>query len=224
MAFVNSIRRFATAGSVRRCMVQAKCAHTLPPLPYAYDALEPVISKDIMELHHSKHHNTYVVGLNAAEEKYKAADESGDVNAQIALQAAIKFNGGGHINHSIFWTNLAPTGNGGGGAPAGELLAQIEAKWGSFDAFKDEFSAKTAAVQGSGWGWLGYSKDTGLVIATCSNQDPLQGTTGLTPLLGIDIWEHAYYLDYQNVRPNYLKAIWDVVSWCNVTERFEAAQ
>eukprot|EP00040_Diaphanoeca_grandis_P038554 m.256751 g.256751 ORF g.256751 m.256751 type:complete len:229 (-) comp34662_c0_seq1:226-912(-) len=228
MALVNSFRRFAHVGvsTARRCtsLVQSKSAHTLPPLPYAYDALEPVISKDIMELHHAKHHNTYVVGLNAAEEKYKAAESSDDVTAQIALQAAIKFNGGGHINHSIFWTNLAPVAGGGGGAPEGELLAAIEAKWGSFDNFKTEMSAATAAVQGSGWGWLGYSKDTGLKIATCANQDPLEATTGLTPLLGIDIWEHAYYLDYQNVRPNYLKAIWGIVNWSNVAERFEAAK
>lgn len=136
-----------------------------------------------------------------------------------------RFNGGGHINHSIFWTNLAPANAAGGGAPEGELAAAIDAGFGSFDAFKETFAAKTAAVQGSGWGWLGFNPATGAVeIATTANQDPLQATTGLTPLLGVDVWEHAYYLQYKNVRPDYLKAIWEVVNWGNVAERFAAAK
>jgi superoxide dismutase, Fe-Mn family len=191
---------------------------TLPDLPYAYDALEPVISGEIMELHHSKHHNTYVNNYNALVEK--ATD---DVAGDIALQSAIKFNGGGHVNHSIFWTNLAPISEGGGTPPTGELLEAIKKEFGSLEQFIAQFSAKTAAVQGSGWGWLGY--DAGkkrLAIETCANQDPLS-TKGLVPLLGVDVWEHAYYLQYKNVRPDYLKAIWQVINWSNVAERYKTA-
>ena len=148
--------------------------------------------------------------------------ERGDVSGMIGVHGALKFNGGGHINHSIFWTNLAPSG---GGKPSGELLAAIEHSFGSFDNLKTEMTAKTVAIQGSGWGWLGLDQGNGhLVIATCANQDPLKATTGLIPLLGIDVWEHAYYLQYKNVRPDYVKAIWDVVNWTNVAERFAAAK
>jgi superoxide dismutase, Fe-Mn family len=191
---------------------------TLPELPYAYDALEPVISGEIMELHHSKHHNTYVNNYNALVEK--ATD---DVAGDIALQSAIKFNGGGHVNHSIFWTNLAPISEGGGTPPTGELLEAIKKEFGSLEQFIAQFSAKTAAVQGSGWGWLGYDADKKrLAIETCANQDPLS-TKGLVPLLGVDVWEHAYYLQYKNVRPDYLKAIWQVINWSNVAERYASA-
>ncbi|XP_048392772.1 superoxide dismutase [Mn], mitochondrial isoform X2 [Stegostoma tigrinum] len=174
----------------------SKQKHTLPDLPFDYGALEPHISAEIMQLHHSKHHATYVNNLNITEEKYAEALAKGDVTAQVSLQPALRFNGGGHINHSIFWTNLSPNG---GGEPA-------------------------VGVQGSGWGWLGYSKNSGrLQLAAASNQDPLQGTTGLIPLLGIDVWEHAYYLQYKNVRGDYLKAIWNVINWENVGERLKAA-
>lgn len=196
--------------------------HTLPDLPYAYDALEPVVSREIMEVHHAKHHAAYVNNLNATEEKLRVCAESGDVSGAIGLQRALVFNGGGHLNHSIFWRNLSP---GGGGVPRGELCTAIERDFGSFDAFRAELSERSIAVQGSGWGWLGF--DAGrrrLAVATCPNQDPLRGTTGLVPLLGIDVWEHAYYLQYRNVRPEYVKAIWDVVDWEDVAQRFEAAQ
>ncbi|PIO38428.1 hypothetical protein AB205_0154370, partial [Aquarana catesbeiana] len=136
-----------------------------------------------------------------------------DVTAQISLQPALKFNGGGHVNHSIFWTNLSPSG---GGEPQGELLKAITSDFGSFEKFKDKLTAMSVAVQGSGWGWLGYNKESNrLQVTACANQDPLQGTTGLIPLLGIDVWEHAYYLQYKNVRPDYLKAIWNVINWQN---------
>ncbi|XP_055289084.1 superoxide dismutase [Mn], mitochondrial [Moschus berezovskii] len=194
--------------------------HSLPDLPYDYGALEPHINAQIMQLHHSKHHAAYVSNLNVAEEKYREALEKGDVTAQIALQPALKFNGGGHINHSIFWTNLSPQG---GGEPKGELLEAIKRDFGSFAKFKEKLTAVSVGVQGSGWGWLGFNKEQGrLQIAACSNQDPLQGTTGLIPLLGIDVWEHAYYLQYKNVRPDYLKAIWNVINWENVTARYTA--
>jgi len=198
----------------------AKSKHTLPDLPYDYAALEPVISREIMNLHHSKHHQTYVTNLNAAEEKLKAAVEKGDVSTQIALAPAIKFNGGGHLNHAIFWQNLSPAKS----EPSPELCAAINNAFGSFDKFKTLLSATTVAIQGSGWGWLGFETQTGLLrIATCSNQDPLQATTGLIPLFGIDVWEHAYYLQYKNVRPDYVKAIFDIVNWKDVSERYKKA-
>ena len=139
----------------------------------------------------------------------------------ICDTGALKFNGGGHINHTLFWENLTPQG----GAPSGDLEAAINASFGSFDTMKAEMSAKTVAVQGSGWGWLGYNKSTGrLEVATCANQDPLQATTGLVPLVGIDVWEHAYYVDYRNVRPDYVKNIWDVINWNVAAQRLEAAK
>ena len=194
--------------------------YQLPDLPYDYSALEPVISAEIMELHHKKHHNAYVTNLNAALEKYAEAEARGDISAMIDLQAAIRFNGGGHINHSIFWTNLAPQSAGGGEPPSGPFAEALLKKWGSLEQFIEEFNAKTAPIQGSGWGWLGYKKDKNcLAIVTCANQDPCI-LTGYTPLLGIDVWEHAYYLQYKNVRPDYLKNIWKVVNWKNVEERY----
>jgi len=197
------------------------CIPDLPDLPYAENALEPAISAEIMHIHHQKHHKTYVTNLKAAIEKYHDAEAQGDLAAMIALQGAIKFNGGGHVNHSIFWTNLAPpTCDGGDISCAPRIKAAIESQWGSVDAFKTEFNTKTAAIQGSGWGWLGLDKtDHRLKIATMANQDPLS-TVGLVPLLGVDVWEHAYYLQYKNVRPDYLKAIWGVVNWRNVEARF----
>ncbi|XP_061176422.1 superoxide dismutase [Mn], mitochondrial-like [Saccostrea echinata] len=195
--------------------------HTLPDLPYDYNALEPFISADIMKLHHTKHHQTYVNNLNVAEEKLAEAMHKGDVNTVIQLQAAIRFNGGGHLNHSIFWETLSPTG---GGEPEGALKDMIIEEFGTFDAMKKSMTAASVGVQGSGWGWLGYDKPAhSLRIVTCANQDPLQATTGLVPLFGIDVWEHAYYLQYKNVRPDYVDAIWHIVNWKNVTERFKAA-
>ncbi|CAK9799409.1 Superoxide dismutase [Mn] 1, mitochondrial [Anthophora quadrimaculata] len=198
----------------------SRTKHTLPDLPYDYKALEPIICAEIMQLHHSKHHATYVNNLNLAEEKLKEAVAKGDVNTQIALGPAIKFNGGGHLNHSIFWCNLSPCG----GKPDASLLKQIEKDFCSMEEMKKRLSESTVAVQGSGWGWLGYDqKSKSLRIATCANQDPLQATTGLIPLLGIDVWEHAYYLQYKNVRPDYVKAIFDIVNWTDVSARFKKA-
>lgn len=189
--------------------------YTLPELPYDFSALEPVISAEIMELHYTKHHQAYVTNLNAALEKYKEAESRGDVAAMIALQPAIRFNGGGHINHSIFWSNLSPKG----GQPSETFLEMCKAEFGSFEAFKEKMSAQAVAIQGSGWAWLGVNKVSGrLVIATCANQDPLS-TLGYVPLLGIDVWEHAYYLQYKNVRAEYVKNIWNIVNWHNVNER-----
>jgi Fe-Mn family superoxide dismutase len=198
--------------------------YKLPELPYDFNALEPVISAEIMTLHYTKHHATYVANLNKALEQLADLEQKSDLPPQIALQSAIKFNGGGHINHSIFWTNLAPPSKGGGKPPEGSLAAAITQDFGSLDKFIEQMSAKAVAIQGSGWSWLGYNKGNGrLEIATCDNQDPLV-TKGLVPLLGIDVWEHAYYLQYKNVRAEYVKALWQIINWQNVAERFATAK
>ena len=203
---------------------EEKTSYQLPELPYDFNALEPVISAEIMELHYSKHHKAYVTNLNAALEKYHEAETKNDVAQMIALQSAIKFNGGGHINHSIFWTLLAPQSKGLNHGPKGELAEMVNRDFGSLDTFKEKFNATTTGIQGSGWGWLGYNKgQKRLELATCSNQDPLS-TQGLVPLLGVDVWEHAYYLQYKNVRADYVKAIWQVLNWKNIEERFAKAR
>lgn len=198
-------------------------SYQLPPLPYALDALEPIISQEIMNLHYNKHHQAYVNNLNIALEKYADAEKKQDIAAMIALEGAIKFNGGGHVNHSIFWTNLAPTKSGGGTPPSSELASAINEEFGSLNKLVEVMNAKTAAIQGSGWGWLSLNKSNNrLEIITCSNQDPCS-ISGNVPLLGIDVWEHAYYLQYKNVRPDYLKAIWNIINWKNVEERYSTA-
>lgn len=195
--------------------------YTLPELPYEYNALEPIISSEIMLLHHSKHHQAYVNNYNAAEEKLMQAQEKKDVNSVITLGSALKFNGGGHINHSIFWKNLSPAG----GEPSGELMEIICKNFGSMENMKTMLTNAAVGVQGSGWGWLGYNKTAKrLQIATCANQDPLQAMTGLIPLFGIDVWEHAYYLQYKNVRADYVKAIFDIANWRDISDRFAKAQ
>lgn len=199
----------------------ARLKHTLPDLPYDYGALEPYISADIMKLHHQKHHATYVNNLNVAEEKIAEALAKNDIQTVISLQPALKFNGGGHINHSIFWETLTPHQM----EPTGDLLAQIKDDYGSFEDMKKVLIAATVGVQGSGWGWLGFNPLSGrLRIAACANQDPLQATTGLVPLFGIDVWEHAYYLQYKNVRPDYVNAIFHIVNWKNVSDRLQQAK
>jgi len=197
---------------------------TLPDLPYDYNALEPVISAKIMRLHHQMHHQAYVNNFNTAQEKYHAAEQKGDLEAMIALQKQMRFNGGGHVNHSIFWHNLAPVNQGGGVLHNGPLSEAIVKKYGSLEKFIEKFNALALGLQGSGWVWLGFNPATGNIkIVPCSNQDPLS-TEGLLPLLGIDVWEHAYYLDYENRRAEYLKNIWKIVNWKNVEERFLKAR
>jgi Fe-Mn family superoxide dismutase len=192
-------------------------------MPLSLLFLVPIVYvAEIMQLHHSKHHAAYVTNLNVAEEKLHDAISKNDVASQISLQGALKFNGGGHINHSIFWTNLTSHRNGGGELSDAKLVEAIQRDFGGLETFQTQFATQAAAVQGSGWGWLGFNKATKkLEIATTANQDPL---THLVPLLGVDVWEHAYYLQYKNVRPDYLKAIWKVVNWKNVAERFAKAQ
>jgi Fe-Mn family superoxide dismutase len=177
-----------------------------------------------MQLHYTKHHQTYVNNLNAALEKYQEAEAKEDLPAMIALQQTIKFNGGGHINHSIFWKHLSPEKKGGGELPKGDLAQALQLEFGSLEKFIEKMSAAAVAIQGSGWSWLGYNKANGkLGIATCSNQDPLS-TQSLIPLLGIDVWEHAYYLQYKNVRADYVKNLWRIIDWKNVEERFSQAK
>ncbi|XP_042859332.1 superoxide dismutase [Mn], mitochondrial-like, partial [Penaeus japonicus] len=196
-------------------------AHALPPLKYDFNALEPHISGMIMEIHHTKHHQGYINNLIAATKKLVEAEAANDVSAMNALLPAIKFNGGGHLNHTIFWTNMAPDA---GGEPQGAIAQAIDESFGSFQSFKDKFSAASVGVKGSGWGWLGYCPNhKKLEIATCQNQDPLQITHGLIPLLGLDVWEHAYYLQYKNLRADYVKAFFNVINWENVNERYENA-
>ena len=196
--------------------------YQLPELPYDFNALEPVISAEIMELHYKKHHQAYVTNLNAALEKYADAEKKQDVAAMIALQGAIKFNGGGHVNHSIFWTILAAPQHA-GGEPKGALMEKIGHDFGAWSAFKEKLSGAAVGVQGSGWAWLGFNKSLKrLEIASCANQDPLS-VQGLVPLFGIDVWEHAYYLQYKNVRADYVKAIWGVLNWKQIEANFSKA-
>ncbi|TGZ77335.1 Mn superoxide dismutase SodB [Ascodesmis nigricans] len=195
--------------------------HTLPDLKYDYSELEPVVDARIMELHHSKHHQTYVNSLNDAEAKYAEALHKNDVASQIALQAALKFHGGGHLNHTLFWENLAPKSQGGGSPPTGKLATDIDATFGGFDAFKKTFNTALAGIQGSGWSWLVKNKETGgLEIISLPNQDPVVGK--YTPIVGIDAWEHAYYLQYENRKAEYFAAIWDVVNWKTAEKRYGA--
>jgi len=199
-------------------------AFALPKMPYEYGQLEPTICEEIMRIHHSKHHNGYVTNLNAAVKKLGDAEAAGDISAVNQLAAAINFNGGGHLNHTIFWSNMAPPPLG-GGLPTGALVDQINKDFGSFDAFKKELTTKASGVKGSGWGWLGWNKKSEILqVATCQNQDPLEATTGLVPLLGIDVWEHAYYLQYKNLRGSYVDSIFNVFNWTNVSERFVNAK
>lgn len=198
-------------------------AYQLPELPYAYDALEPHIDKETMNIHHTKHHNTYVTNVNNALEGH-ADLASKSVEELISnmdavpenIRTAVRNNGGGHANHSFFWKTLSPNG---GGAPTGELAEAIDKKFGSFDAFKEEFAKAAATRFGSGWAWL-VSNNGELEIMSTPNQDsPLM--EGKTPILGLDVWEHAYYLNYQNRRPDYVSAFWNVVNWDEVAKNYQ---
>jgi Fe-Mn family superoxide dismutase len=199
-------------------------AHELPPLPYDYNALEPHIDEQTMRLHHDKHHLAYVNGLNAAEAKLAEARVAGDFALIQHWERQLAFHGAGHFLHSIFWPNMAPGGNGGGGEPTGALAKQIAADFGSFEAFKKQFSAAAAAVEGNGWGILAYRKvDDALVILTAENHQKLTQWVSV-PLLVLDVWEHAYYLKYQNRRADYVAAFFNVINWSNVAANFKAAR
>jgi superoxide dismutase, Fe-Mn family len=201
-------------------------AFELPQLPYAYDALEPHIDKETMNIHHTKHHNTYVTNLNNAlqgnEELLSKSVEEVIANLDAvpeAARTAVRNNGGGHANHSLFWQILAPNG---GGAPSGELADAINNKFGSLESFKEEFAKAATTRFGSGWAWLSVSNGE-LEVSSTPNQDsPLM--EGKTPILGLDVWEHAYYLNYQNRRPDYISSFWNVVNWDEVSKRYTAAK
>jgi Fe-Mn family superoxide dismutase len=200
-------------------------AHTLPNLPYDHGALEPHIDKQTMEIHHGKHHAAYIAKLNAALEGHddlagKSVEEliSDLGSVPEGIRGAVRNHGGGHANHSLFWPCLKP---GGGGNPTGDLSAAIDTAFGSLDKMKEAFNNAAATRFGSGWAWLSVSGDRLIVESTANQDSPLMD--GRTPILGLDVWEHAYYLLYQNRRPDYIAAFWNVVNWDEVARRFAAA-
>jgi len=208
---------------------QVQAAYELAPLPYDYASLEPYIDAQTMQLHHDKHHQTYITNVNAALEKHpdlvgKPVDDLlRDLNAVPEdIRTVVRNNGGGHSNHSMFWNIMAPSSSGGGGAPTGAIGEQIKADFGDFEAFKKLFNETTAKQFGSGWGWLVIQGGKLKVITTANQDSPL--SQGLYPILGNDVWEHAYYLKYQNRRPEYLAAWWNVVNWAEVNKRFGVAK
>ena len=203
--------------------------YTLPEMPYAYDALEPHLDAQTMEIHHSKHHQKYTDGMNGALENLSPELQEKDIEEILSninqvpdeVKGAINFNGGGYDNHKLFWNSMKQNG---GGEPTGAIADAINDSFGSFAEFKELFSSKTAPIQGSGWGWLVYNPSSGKVeYQAMSNQDSPR-TKGLVPLLGLDVWEHAYYLKYQNKRPDYIAAWWNVINWDEVNDRFSKAK
>jgi Fe-Mn family superoxide dismutase len=203
----------------------ATMAHTTPDLPYAYDALEPHIDEATMRVHHDKHHVAYTTKLNAAVEGTDFAGAAAEDllknldQLPADIRTAVRNNGGGHVNHNLFWTVMSP---GGGGEPTGELASAMERAFGSFDAFKDQFAAAGATQFGSGWAWLVIDGGELAVMATANQDSPL--SQGKTPILGMDVWEHAYYLKYQNRRPDYIEAFFNVIDWNAVAANYAAAK
>lgn len=197
--------------------------HKLPDLPYAYDALEPYIDAQTMTLHHDKHHASYVKNLNTAEAELAKARAANDFALVQHWSRQAAFNGAGHSLHTLFWKGMAPNGKGGGGQPTGKLLDKINQDFGSFDAFKAQFSAAATAVEGAGWAALHYRHEDGrLLVLQVENHQKLT-PWGVTPLLVLDVWEHAYYLKYQNKRPDYVAAWWNVVNWEQAAANLDAA-
>ncbi|MCC6677697.1 MAG: superoxide dismutase [Mn] [Phycisphaerales bacterium] len=206
---------------------------TLPPLPYAPEALEPHIDAQTMQIHHGKHHNAYVTNANKSLEGTKFADWSADELIRKLAElpddkrTPIRNNAGGHFNHSLFWTLMAPAGKGGGGTPTGPIAAAITSAFGSFDAFKEKFAAAAAGRFGSGWAWLVINGGKLEICSTANQDSPLMGKAIAgcegTPILGLDVWEHAYYLKYQNRRPDYVTAWWNIVNWPKVAELYTKA-
>ncbi len=196
-------------------------SYALPELPYDYSALEPHISGQIIELHHDKHHNTYVQGANTTVEKIASARDADDFGAIVGLEKTLAFNVSGHVLHSIYWTNMSPDG---GGSPEGELASAIEAEFGGFAKFKSQLTQVTTTVQGSGWGALAWDPlGQRLIIEQIYDHQGNIGQ-GAVPLLVVDIWEHAFYLQYKNVKADYVTAFWNTVNWANVASRYQAAK
>jgi superoxide dismutase, Fe-Mn family len=203
--------------------------YTLPEMPYAYDALEPHIDAQTMEIHHSKHHQKYTDGMNGALEKLSPELQEKDIEEILSninqvpddVKGAINFNGGGYDNHKLFWNSMKQNG---GGEPTGAIADAINDSFGSFAEFKELFSSKTAPIQGSGWGWLVYNPNSGKVEYKAMSNQTSPRTEGLVPLLGLDVWEHAYYLKYQNKRPDYIAAWWNVINWDEINDRFSKAK
>jgi Fe-Mn family superoxide dismutase len=204
-------------------------AYTLPALPYAHAALEPVIDARTMEIHHGKHHQAYITNVNTALEPHAAlaAKSPEDLIRDLAaipeaIRMAVRNNGGGHVNHTMFWTLMAPPGNGGGGEPSGELGAAIASTFGDFAKFKEQFTKAALTRFGSGWAWLSVDKGKLVVESTANQDNPI--SEGRTPILGVDVWEHAYYLNYQNRRPDYVAAFFNVINWTEVARRFASTK
>ncbi|MBO49131.1 MAG: superoxide dismutase [Candidatus Nitrosopelagicus sp.] len=203
--------------------------YTLPEMPYAYDALEPHIDAQTMEIHHTKHHQKYTDMMNGALEKLSPELQEKDIEEILSninqvpddVKGAINFNGGGYDNHKLFWNSMKQNG---GGEPTGAIADAINDSFGSFAEFKELFSSKTAPIQGSGWGWLVYNPNSGKVEYKAMPNQTSPRTEGLVPLLGLDVWEHAYYLKYQNKRPDYIAAWWNVINWDEVNDRFSKAK
>jgi Fe-Mn family superoxide dismutase len=203
--------------------------YTLPEMPYAYDALEPHIDAQTMEIHHTKHHQKYTDTMNGALEKLSPELQNKDIEEILSninqvpddVRGAINFNGGGYDNHKLFWNSMKQNG---GGEPTGAIADAINDSFGSFAEFKELFSSKTAPIQGSGWGWLVYNPNSGKVEYKAMPNQTSPRTEGLVPLLGLDVWEHAYYLKYQNKRPDYIAAWWNVINWDEVNDRFSKAK
>ena len=202
--------------------------YTLPEMPYAYDALEPHIDAQTMEIHHSKHHQKYTDTMNGALEKLSPELQEKDIEEILSninqvpddVKGAINFNGGGYDNHKLFWNSMKQNG---GGEPTGAIADAINDSFGSFAEFKELFSSKTAPIQGSGWGWLVYNPNSTKVEYKAMSNQTSPRTEGLVPLLGLDVWEHAYYLKYQNKRPDYIAAWWNVINWDEVSKRYQGA-
>jgi len=203
--------------------------YTLPEMPYAYDALEPHIDAQTMEIHHTKHHQKYTDGMNGALEKLSPELQEKDIEEILSninqipddIKGAINFNGGGYDNHKLFWNSMKQNG---GGEPTGAIADAINDSFGSFAEFKELFSSKTTPLQGSGWGWLVYNSKSGKVEYKAMSNQTSPRTEGLVPLLGLDVWEHAYYLKYQNKRPDYITAWWNLINWDEVNDRFSKAK
>ena len=202
-------------------MEEKSMPHVLPPLPYDYNALEPHIDEQTMRLHHDKHHQSYVDGLNNAEKKLEEARKSGDFAAVKHLSRELAFHGSGHFLHTIFWEIMSPTG---GGKPSGDIAKAIDKAFGSFDAFSAQFQAASNAVEGSGWGILAYQPQVDNLVILQSEKHQNLTQWGVVPLLVLDVWEHAYYLKYQNRRPEYTKAFFNVINWEEVNKRYQNAK